>query len=234
MHLLRDALASVAVLLALLFAAGCGSSGAPAAAPSTPSTALASVSATRAPGSAPSPTATATAQTPPTIHSAISDLAVETVLSLPGAVPIVRLTWSAPADYTGDFQIEHARIDSANPTARHAFALIATVPASTRLPSGSYVYEESDVRGIQTCYRLRTLVAGVAGPSTAEVCVVNPLPTGPGPTIIEPPNAGGGKSARPASVQYQVSLLGIGGVLVGLSLVAAFCSCRGAGRQHRG
>jgi len=61
LHLHRDALASVALLLALLFAAGCGSSGAPAAAPSTPSTALASVSATRAPGSTPSPAPSAAA-----------------------------------------------------------------------------------------------------------------------------------------------------------------------------
>jgi hypothetical protein len=190
------------------------------------------------PSMSPGPTSTGTAQasppTPPTIHSAITDLAVETVLSTPGAVPIVRLTWSAPADYTGDFQIEHARVDSANPTARRDFASAGTVSSSTRSSSGRYVYEEPDVRGVQSCYRARTLVAGVGGPYTTEVCAVNPLLTGPGSTTPAPPSAGGGGSAKPARLQYRVSVLEFGVVLAGLGLAVAFWSRRGAPRVHRG
>lgn len=176
------------------------------------------------PSPSPSPAATAVPPTSPVIQSAIRDLVVETRLSSPGAVPTVRLTWSAPVEFSGAFQIERARLNSGSTSAPHSFALVATVSTAARTGDGQHVYEEPDLRGVQSCFRARTLVGEFAGPYTGEVCTVNPLPTGPGSATPSAPKTGGGEPAQRPDTRFL--LFGVGPLFVGSMIAGAWARIR--------
>lgn len=186
------------------------------------------------------PTTTAPVSPPPTVTPSaipaelvsVTDLtAVETAdLIGPGGLPrrpeevtaTVSLAWSSPPEFRGAFEVERA-------TRRYSYSELGPFEriGTQSLAGGGKGFLESmplTSRPAQSCYRVRAMAGGVAGPYSNVACTIIPPSSGrvatPGP-----PDTGSAGLAEQASMSH-LWLVGAAAALFGAASLAVLTISR--------
>lgn len=145
----------------------------------------ASVAVAQTPGSGATAVAPTASQTPgasptasPQLPSQPGSFTVELILRAAGEPPRALVSWTAPEGFSGQFQLDRARIRQT--TDGREFSQVKVVPAAARGANGRFSFDEAHDIGFQACYRVRAVIGSRFSDYTAEACTPAPPSSGAG------------------------------------------------------